>query len=367
MKFWYQNTLSLAAAYGIINANVSDSFMPVPHRFAADIGHNAALMSRSTILYSGGLTVKRFCTFLLGALLSLWMAVPGVAAAPQRIGSLHPQFADHLFLVTLDGEALPPEELTNLTVYAGSELRVYLQGQEDARLFYDQNGAPLLAADISLSRLRAARIAVYHNADGSSVPVVESVELLYGVKTAQLPSASPCVSIRFASEFASVEAVPFAVTVGLSMAGIPQEGTEFTVSGTMEIKEQIVTASEPAVDISDGSVAVAGEDIGTVRVTVGQGVTIDARFTEGEKYYGVAHLELDSSAANTPSLATGVVRVYSLDTINLAGPHSRVEIDSDVTLHVYDEDGAYLGTTRDRLPCTGMYYLSNRKMAHFVP
>lgn len=289
--------------------------------------------------------------------------ISAFAAVPQKIKSMHPQFAGELYFAELDGVAVPMDGLTDLAVQAGSELRIYLLGQNDTYLFFDQLGEGIAPADISLSRLRAAQIAVRYAEDGAEGEAVRSVELGYSFKTANLPTAAPFISVKFAPGFSGIDDTAFSITVSLSIVEEPQPQTEIQISGAMRMVERFVSSADGEIDIGDGVVVVPTEPLRRARIALGGGVTITASLEEGERYYGVARMEEQDTGADPVE----TVKVCILDTIGLGDTAATVEIDSDVTLHVYGEDGAYLGTTRDPLPFSETYYLISRKMTHFLP
>lgn len=310
--------------------------------------------------------MKRLFAHLL--VLALLLAVPfhGAAlTAPQKIKALHEQFAEQISCVELDGSFVEAEQLSALGVHAGSELRVYLTGR-DGSLFLDQNGLPVPTADVTLSRLRAARISLEIQ-DEAAQAAVESVEFAYSHKTEALPSASPYIQIRFVEDFVSVEDSEFSFEVGLSIAGELQQQTVLSLTGLMQVTEVELPVGSAEADIGDGSVVRAAEDRESVLLQLGEEVTIQAAVSEGEKYYGVAKLEEQRSESGAADTGGEVLKIYSLQSVNLDRPGNQVRIHSDITLHVYNAQGRWVGTTRDALVYSERYYLINQKMERYLP
>lgn len=308
---------------------------------------------------------QKILALLLAPLVVLSLTLGVAAAPPQKISALHSQFAQQLQIVELDGGEIPPSSLSALDVYSGSELRIYLLGGgEDQRLFYDQNGEPIPTADISLSRLRAGQVSV--NCDEHEA-VIRSVSLAYSNKAGSLPTAAPYIRVEFAPEFFSVEDVAFSAVLSLSLAGEEQLQTRLELAGAIRTKVVEVSGEDTAIDIQDGSVLLATENIPSISLALGDGVSVHTRLQAGRKYYAAAHLQAEETveaSANTPAK---ILRIYSLEDIGLDRRGTTVLIDSEVPMYVYGADGGYLGTTRTRLPYSPQYSLSNRKVTSFLP
>lgn len=287
------------------------------------------------------------------------MPLSAAVSAPQKIKSLNGQLSQYLTVIELDGTEISSQELDSLHVQAGSELRIYLADPQGNSLFYDQNGDPIPTADVSLSKLRAARITLAP-LDGDAADAVEKVEFAYAIKAKGLPTGAPYISVTFLSDLFRVDPIPFSFVLQLCQDGLPVSQGEVSVSGLLLTVEQDVTADDDTLDIHDGVVAVAVDDVSGIVLDLGDGLTMTANLTQGERYYGVAHLELEEPE-NAPTSAE-IRKVYSLQTIHLDHPDNIVHIYSPVTLHVYTADGKYAGTTRDGLPCSDRYYLTNKKM-----
>lgn len=309
--------------------------------------------------------MKRIYAVLLALLMVLFLTVPAIAATPRKIKTLHPDFAGCLYLAELDGSSVAG--LDALTVAPGSQLRIYLIGQgEDQSLFFDQDDMPIPAADVSVSRLRAAQVSL-SRPKGKDARAIQSVEFGYTAKTSSLPTACPYIEITFAADTASVKDIPFAYTLTLSMAGEVQEQTALEITGIIMPQQREVTAADTEVDIQDGALLVAREDVRGISVIIGEGISITANLKAGERYYGVATIDTEevfAAAAGTPG---EVLKIYSLQTVNLDRAPNKVRFESELLLYVYGADGAYLGTTDTPVAYSEQYYLTNRKAEVFVP
>lgn len=306
--------------------------------------------------------MRRICILLLAVLLLLVWAVPVFASVPQKIKGLHPQLTQALYYIELDGEMLSVDWLSALEVKPGSELRIYLLGKDGGSLFADQNGNPIPTADVSVSRLQAAKISV-NAPQEERLGVVESVAFAYSDKTDLLPSAAPYIGIRFVPELASLEDIIFTLPLTISIGG-GQNSEEIILSGSITIDELSISRDETAIDLSGGAIAVPEENMRNVRIFLGDGVFLTANLEKDKRYFAVATLEAASSTQE--SVSVEMVRVYSLKAIGFDNEATWVQIESDRLLHVYAEDGAYLGTTRDQVPYSEQYYLVNRKMPSFI-
>lgn len=302
--------------------------------------------------------MKRFITGVLVLCVAVGISVPVFAAVPQKIKSLHASFAQQLTVAELDDVPVSQDDLSNLVVHAGSRLCIFLQGEEGESLFFDQNGAAIPTADLSLARLRAAQIAL-EQPYGDAADVVESVQI------SGVPGGVPYLQVQFQQEFFSTEDLPFSFSLQLSMAGKALDETALQLSGVMRTVQREVYAQEDPIDLRDGVVIQAAESISQAQLLLGEGVTITANLRQGEKYYGVATVE--TVAAAQPGTPPQPYRLYTLQVIHLDEPGSRVRIDSDVTLHVYNAKGEYLGTTRSELAYSDQYVLTTRRAETDAP
>lgn len=309
--------------------------------------------------------MKRIYTALLALLTALCLAIPVFAATPRKIKTLHPDFAGCLYITELDGSSV--SGLDALTVEPGSQLRIYLVGPgEDQSLFFDQDGLPIPAADVSVSRLRAAQISV-SKPEGRDAKVIHSVDFAYTAKTSSIPAACPYIEIKFASDTASIKDIPFAYTLTLSMAGEVQEQTTLEIAGVVAPQQREVTAADTEVDIQDGALLIAREDVRGISVTIGEGISITANLKAGERYYGVATIDTEETSAPKAGTPGEILKIYSLQTVNLDRSANKVRFESDLLLYVYGADGSYLGTTDTPVAYSEQYYLTNRKTEAYIP
>lgn len=307
--------------------------------------------------------MNRMRTIAAAACLMLAMAVTTAGlTVPQRIQSLHPQLAQELSIVELDDVVVELSQLEDLTVQAGSELRIYLVG-EDGALFYDQNDAPIPTADVTLPRLRAARISIDQQyAVGRSA--IDSVEFAYSSRTEHVATASPYIQIRFARDYAGVEDIGFEVSLAVRLAGEVQEQTTLTLRGALRVMEFPAVDDGQEIDLRDGGVVVAEEDIRGATILLENGVALTADLQKGERYFAAASVEMLTYQDGDDALE---IQQYTMRAINLDRLGAKVTIESDISLHVYDASGAYLGTTNDQLPYSATYTVVGKRMQYFRP
>lgn len=301
--------------------------------------------------------MKKIIAVILAIVVSAHIAAPFYAAAPQKVKSLHPEFAGKLFSATLSGEAVSVSSLQSLTVRPGSELIVILAGREpDANLFFDQNGEPVNTADVTVSKMRATGVTAGISA-AAGEHLVEIADI--GVQNPGTPAAKPVLRVRFTQDFDMLEPEPFELSVYISIGGAKQEQSALRIAGTFGSPEIMVDSAYVGV-YAEGSVVVALEDIPYIELQAGYGVTVAASLRQGGRYRVQARAGDDPSDMEAMEKNSALTDVIALDTAGFDGVEiSGVRIESAQGVAAYDEDGELLGTTTDAraLPFRGKYYL----------
>lgn len=300
--------------------------------------------------------MKRIISVILALAVSACICAPFSAAAPQKVKSLHPEFAAKLSSVELSGRRVPLSSLQNLSAQPGGELEIVLAGKgSDVDLFLDQAGRPVNTADVTVSKMRATGVAaeVYAETGGD---LIESVDI--GVKNAGTPAAKPVLRVGFAPDFRGFEPESFALRVYISIGGVRQEQSEMIIAGTLGRPEVLVDSTFAAV-YAEGCVVAAQEDIAYIELQAGYGVTVTASLKQGGRYRVQAMTGDDPDDLEDMEKDSAIVDVIKLDTAGFEiGDISGVRIECEGSLEAYDRDGAFLGETTRALPFRGKYYLS---------
>lgn len=296
--------------------------------------------------------MKRVLASLLAACCMFMMTAAAWAFVPQKISSLHPQFAQELSEFELDGNVISYDDLSSLEVYAGSELRIYLVGSNrETSLFFDQNGDSISTADVSVAKLRAAQLSVWAEDD---TQMVDRVEFGYARKAGSRQTAAPYVRIVFTKQSQKLDSQPFNLQVGLKMGKNAVDGTELTLSGALGMREISATAAVDYLDVSDGSSVVAEENVERIALNLGHGLRLETSLKQGRKYYATVSPEEESSSGN-------VAAVYRLHAVGFQSGGTSARFDLDTLYYVYNDSGKYLGTTRQPLPFSQTYVLRIKK------
>ena len=306
--------------------------------------------------------MRKIVSFLIAAVMSAGIFTHAPAAAsPQALRSLHPAFSEQIFDISLDGSSVTPGSLTDISIYPDSVLEIVLAGEgENADLFFDQNGLAINTADVTASRLRAARASVLVETQHEGVLVVESAELK--VRNAGGPFSRPVIVISFARSFSDLDPMPFSFDIFITMAGIKQPQSAITVSGIFGNRELAVTYEDAAI-APDGAVFLAYTDIASIEVDAGYGIFVTASLRAGGRYRVVSSPSTETGDLEALSLNPRLIEIILIDYIGFSdGDISEVSIDTEENLFVYDENGGFIGMTSDSLPPLSKYLLTTRRI-----
>ena len=305
--------------------------------------------------------MRKIVSFLIAAVISAGIFTQAPAAAsPQALRSLHPAFSEQIFDISLDGSPVAPGSLTGIDIYPDSVLEIVLAGEgENADLFLDQNGLALNTADVTASRLRAARASVLVETHEGGL-FVESAGLK--VRNPGSPFSMPVIVISFARSFADLDPMPFSFDVFITMGGIKQTQSAITVSGMFGNRELAVTSGDAAI-APDGAVFLAHTDIESIEIDAGYGIFVTASLRANGRYRVVSSPSTETGDLEALSLNARLVEIILIDYIGFFdGDISQVSIDTEENLFVYDEDGLFIGMTSDSLPPLSKYLLTTRRI-----
>lgn len=300
--------------------------------------------------------MRRFYIAATSLLLVTSLLLSGFIA-PKKIKALHPAFADRLAYADLDDQAIPVSELSDLDVQPGSVLRLYLVGENGESLFLDQNDDPFPTADVSMSRLRAASVEITLSAPEQVQSVIVVADLASAARHSELSSTVPYIELQFYSVGVLVQDQPFTLEIGLEMAGKQQEQSRIQIDGYMRVAERYLYAEDTAVDLRQGQVVYAQENIAEIAVRLSDTVVLYSSMESGGRYS--ADIQALMEWGDVP--VENIVLAYRLETIQFQAETSTVKIDSNQKLYVYDEQGTCLGTTGSRLAYADTYYLSSKR------
>lgn len=286
---------------------------------------------------------KRLIALITVLALSACLGLPVGAAAPQKVKSLHPQFAEKLYSASVSGEGIRISSLQNLNVKPGSELDIVLSGSDgDADLFLDQNGEPIKTADVTASKMRATGVTteVY---DESGTDLIESVGIV--VQNSGTSAAKPVLRVCFTPDFYGLEPQVFSVTVYISIGGVKQEQSGIKIAGALGNPVIYAKASDIAV-YADGSVVAALEDVPYIELQAGYGVTVAASLRQGGRYRVQACRSEDTADIAAMERNNAMIDIIELYAAGFDGEEiTGVRIETAESLSVYDENGELLGET----------------------
>ena len=170
--------------------------------------------------------------------------------------------------------------------------------------------------------------------------------------------ARAALRIRYVKELVSTEERQFNYDIYLYLSN---QRYDFELRYDGMLSNPIIEVyTNDYVNLEHGEIAKCYYSTDEIQVHLGHGVDLYSDMVYGEKYYGTAKLEGNTSQNIITSNYPEITSVYSLQTINLKTHGDLVKFrwyEGD-TRYVYNIRGEYLGTTADRLPYSRVYYLS---------
>jgi len=222
------------------------------------------------------------------------------------------------------------------------------------------SGTPGQAGDpVTTAQLRQSNITVRHSAAGSQIlkEITLSTMQYNGQTTAS-------VRIEFAEELVSVNALPFRLTIFLSIRGTRNAASEITLFGDFENEEVTIDSGTNFASLAGGKVlSVAGSGhIASLEIDMGDGVRLFTRASGGMKYYATARNRITTADNAILARFPDIVTIVRLRTVNVSQAGSRVSLRDIGDYHVYDAAGNYLGRTGELVAFSEVYYLTGERV-----
>lgn|GEM_PF-2894440 len=310
--------------------------------------------------------MKRFFSVALAAAMTLGMTVmssanarmevmdpmnPESVEAPEAhsgIANINDVFPDILeeVSITLDGENISADDLTDLEVSSGSVLRIYLTPfmfmQDDNTTAYGN-----LDDALPLSALHRAGITVHKARSHPSSSIAQA--------SLDGNSRHSYIEINFTDRPAH-HAQKFSFTIYLSQNGT-RSSAEFDVAGEIHLHDAEVDYSDSYsdtynnyIDISDGKTIKATTNVRGVNLYLGDGCYILENLVRNQRYTGIASNNSLTRSDERLFDEYDLAYVYNLKTSGVKAPGNIVTFDLGSTYYAYNAKGEYIGTTRGALP-----------------
>lgn len=280
--------------------------------------------------------MKRTMSILLVLVLLLCTAV--AASAQGSAGQINGMASGLIMGYSGDtwlGEVHPQDERVE---------HIYLY---DAMFTWDNGFAPATPAQLTPAQIRSAKLTVRCNA---SSKIVDDISI---------NSRESRIEVTLTQELAGVDELDFDFDIYLSIDGRRYSDYGMNLSGTFANPVVEVFADDKSVDISDGTVAEAQEQIRALDVEIGHGVTVSTRLAKNKRVYGVATRTPDGMDEEVFTVHPAIGDVITLRTVGLDSAASTVRLAAVYSgFYVYDANLTLLGSGRDTLPYFGKYYLS---------
>lgn len=325
--------------------------------------------------------LKNITVFVLVAVISITgvTALSGSAATSATSASNIEGFAEGADLENLYNvgqEGLPKE----LTVQPGDEIKIPLTAD---MFVWDDGRNPLPDEAITLRELRRSKVKVRTRLrEGSKV--LDYVQLntdtfdydFFSPGEAVRTGKTAYISVKFTDKLLSVEDVKFDFDVSLTVDGNMREDRVITLYGEVTPAKIYINTGDDYVDISDGTVVEADDNIRGVKVNMGKGITATRNFSKGQKSYGtVGYIDATFLKREEYAEIYPIVHgVYELKTINMNVINKGVKIEPYLNpekpeikeFFVYGEDMQYLGKTTETVAFSNYYILTTEEIPTFA-
>lgn len=257
-------------------------------------------------------------------------------------------------LIKLDDTFIAADKLSDLTVEAGSELKIYLTDT----MFVDSAGTRVntdltKAKYVTRAQVRDAKVTL-RRSTSKGKDAFQSVGIKYDKTGAY-------IGIQFVDTFTSTEDLDFGVTLYLYINDRRRDATKLSIYGTLTTDDVAVYNDTEYVDLQDGQYAEAMERIIGIEVDTGNGLSIFMNMTRGRKYAATSSNDLSNADIRVTDKYPYITSVYTLKTVNVKSANPKVMIYTDTKQYAYDANGKYLGTTDKRLAYSTKYYVSDKK------
>ena len=219
-------------------------------------------------------------------------------------------------------------------------------------------GTPGAAGDpVTLAQLRQNNVTVTHSIRQSQV--LEAVTLSTVIYGGQSTAA---VRVEFAEEFANVNSREFEITIHLMLGNVRSDDSRITLRGDFENEEVTVSAGDNFVNISDGRVIVARDNISNLEIYLGSGVTIFTRVVSGQRYYANARAGIINADMPMIERHPAIQHAVRLRTAGIVPLFTRVALRDIGNYYVYNASGEFLGRSSELLQFANLFYLSSERL-----
>lgn len=279
--------------------------------------------------------MKRALSFVLAATLMVGMSLVASAATPK--------------ITDIDSGAMVVDSYDE-EMSPGKEIKIEL----DANAFTFADGK---SYDITTSVLKSSDVTL-------KVTKVKGGEYVEKVEFKNMKvsgSNYAYVSVQLVDTFNSTSEKDVTLKIALQLKRSRKDDVE--LSFKLKNETIYVSDSDDYISIEDGQIVEAESYVRAIEVYIGNGVTIDAKMYQNKKYYGVCKSEITEEDDKILSRYPEILDILKLTTTNLKGSGKIVTIEPNGdTMHVYNEEGKYIGTTDEKLPYSNVYYLAEEKI-----
>lgn len=229
-------------------------------------------------------------------------------------------------------------------VMAGDEYLIHFSPQ-----FFEWDGN--IPAKVTLTNIRG-KISLRQTGTASS-RVFDVVELASY-------KGEAVVRIKFRENLLSTKPIDFKTKLYLNVKGKRHDDSGLELSGTFgDMEPEEYYSEDREIDISDGLICIAKENMNQVKVYIGDGVTLTVpHIRKNAKFYGTVSMNFDKYDEEMIEKYPDIVEVYKLYTLGLNGAGVKVDIDTYNGFHIYDKDLNYLGQSTRKLDYSETYYLA---------
>jgi len=221
------------------------------------------------------------------------------------------------------------------------------------------DGTPGTAGDpVTLSQLNQNNVTVGHVIRQSQV--IESVTLSTMTHAGQITAS---VRVEFAEAFVNVNRREFEITIHLMLNNVQVVDSRIILRGNFENPEITVSAGDDFVNISDGSVLLALDNISDLEIYLGYGVSIFTRVVSGQRYYATATTGITRADMSIIERHPDIHTAVRLNTVGIIPAWARVSLREIGNYYVYNASGGFIGTTNEQLPFANLFYLSSGRLS----
>ncbi|WRS27740.1 hypothetical protein U6B65_01025 [Oscillospiraceae bacterium MB08-C2-2] len=259
-------------------------------------------------------------------------------------------------VVTRNDSALGSgETLDDLEVRPGD----YIIFDFDSNFFEWKNGKPSPAVSVTESMLRNGKITA-RSTKRTGSDLINSVEV-------DSKNGKSFVRVKFAKDLAITSDRKFSLTVYLSVDGRRHTESEVTLSGTVSNELIELFEGDDYVDLSEGQIAKANAYLKDIQIYAGHNISFHTKMYNGRKYAAKVTSDLTSADEKMLNKYDNIVAIYNVVQVNLSSASTKTSFDMDEKLYVYNEQGDYLGTTKDKVKFSSKYYLTDKKVSLKTP